>query len=196
MLPVSSGLEGERIRLRPLELSDAGIVRGWVSDPEMMRYLGGAPYQLSLPAEEEFLRAAEPIDWDNGVLLAVEATDLGDEPRLIGTVALRNPHTESRRGEIGILIGEREHRDRGYGADVMRTICRFGFEDLDLHRIELTTAEYNVRARRCYEQVGFTVEGRMREHRYVAGRYYDTLVMGLLRLDFEARESERQQAAG
>ena len=42
MLPVGSGLEGERIRLRPLELADADTVRGWVNDPEVMRCLGVA----------------------------------------------------------------------------------------------------------------------------------------------------------
>ncbi len=191
MLPVGSGLEGERVRLRPRELSDAEQMRGWVNDPEVMRYLGNAPYQYSLPAEEEYLSGLTPIDWDNGVQLAVEATDLGDGPQLIGTVALRNLDPESRRGEVAIAIGEREYWDRGYGSDVMRTICRFGFEDLDLHRIELKVASYNVRAQRCYEKVGFTVEGRMREHRYVAGRYHDTLIMGLLRRDFEALEAER-----
>ena len=171
-------------------------MRGWVNDPEIVRYLGRTPYQSSLPAEEEYLRGLEPIDWDNGVQLAVEAMDLGDEPQLIGTVALRDLHPESRRGEIGIMIGEREYWDRGYGTDVVRTICRLGFEDLDLHRIDLTTAAHNPRARRVYEKVGFAVEGRKREHRYVAGRYHDTLVMGLLRRDFEARERERRQTAG
>ena len=60
MLPVGSGLEGERIRLRPLELADADTVRGWVNDPEVMRCLGVAAYQHSLPAEEEYLRGLEP----------------------------------------------------------------------------------------------------------------------------------------
>ncbi len=187
----SGGLEGERVRLRPLELSDAERFRVWFSDPEFFHYLAGAAYQLSLAAEEEFIRARQTNDWEHGVALAIEAMDVADAPVLIGSLELRDLHPESRHGEIGILIGEREYWDRGYGADVMRTICRFGFEELDLHRIELTVAAYNPRAQRCYEKVGFVVEGRKREHRYVNGRYYDTLVMGLLRSEFEAREAER-----
>ena len=42
------------------------------------------------------------------------------------------------------------------GEDAMRPICRYGFLDLDLHRLELTVAAFNVRAVRCYEKVGFT----------------------------------------
>jgi RimJ/RimL family protein N-acetyltransferase len=191
MLPVGSGLEGERIRLRPLELADAERMQGWINDPEIRRYIGGIDYQYSLPAEEDYIRGMQQNDWEHGLHFAIETTDTG-EPGHIGSVDLRNLHAEARSGEIGIMIGAREYWDRGYGTDVVRTICRFGFEDLDLHRIELTVAAYNPRAQRVYENVGFVVEGRMREHRYIAGRYHDTLVMGLLRRDFEAREAERR----
>jgi RimJ/RimL family protein N-acetyltransferase len=32
-----------------------------------------------------------------------------------------------------------------------------------------------------YRRVGFEVEGRLREHAYVEGRYVDQLLMGVLR---------------
>jgi RimJ/RimL family protein N-acetyltransferase len=48
-----------------------------------------------------------------------------------------------------------------------------------------------VRALRSYEKVRFTIEGRLRDHRYVAGHYYDTLLLGLPRNDFDAREAGR-----
>ena len=50
------GLEGEHVRLRPAELADAERNRAWINDPVVHRYLGGAAYQFSLAAEEEFLR--------------------------------------------------------------------------------------------------------------------------------------------
>ncbi|MSP21498.1 MAG: N-acetyltransferase [Dehalococcoidia bacterium] len=55
----------------------------------------------------------------------------------------------------------------------------------------MTVAAFNPRAIRCYEKVGFTIEGRMRDHRHAAGRYHDTLLMGLLRDEFEGLEEAR-----
>ena len=180
-------LEGERVRLRADEPEDAPAFAAWINDPEIRHLVGGAAYQYSLVAEEEAIRARRVSDWEHGVWFAIEATDGGHgaAPRLIGNLDLRKLDAESRRGEIGMLIGDRAYWDAGYGSDALRTVCRWAFADLDLHRIELTVAAYNPRARCAYEKVGFVVEGRMREHRYIAGRYHDTIVMGLLRSEFE-----------
>jgi len=187
-LPLDSGILGERVRLRPFELADAEALRAWFSNPEMLQFLAIAPYQMSVAAEEEFIRSKATNDWDHGIALGIEALDIGDEPVLIGTVALRLMSLESRLGDLGIAIGDPQYWNRGYGEDVVRTICLYGFEDLDLHRIGLQVASYNARAQRCYEKIGFVVEGRQRESRYVAGRYCDSTVMGLLRSEFEAAE--------
>ncbi|MEX2229708.1 MAG: GNAT family protein [Dehalococcoidia bacterium] len=178
-------LEGERVRLRAVEPEDAPAFAAWINDPEIRHLLGGPAYQYSLVAEEEAIRARRTSDWERGIWFALEATD-GEAPRLIGNMDLRRLNAEARRGEVGMLIGDRAYWNRGYGSDALRTLCRWAFADLDLHRIELSVAEYNPRARRAYEKVGFAIEGRLREHRYIAGRYHDTIVMGLLRRDFEA----------
>lgn len=184
-------LHGERVRLRPFRLEDAPTFQRWINDPEFRRFVGGVPWQASLPVEEAWVRARLENDWEHGFAFAIEPTDVEGAPRLIGSVELRKLEAVERRGEIGIGIGEREFWSRGYGEDAMRTVCSFGFRDLDLHRLELTVAAFNPRAVRCYEKVGFAIEGRLRDHRYVGGRYHDTLLMGLLRADFEAREAAR-----
>ena len=184
-------LHGERVRLRPLRVDDAAVFQPWINDPEIQRLAGGRGWQFSLPAQEDYVRARLVNDWEHGFALAIEPTDLDAAPRLIGNLELRKLEAVERRGEIGIMIGDRAFWSRGYGEDAMRAICRYGFLDLDLHRLELNVAAFNTRALRCYEKVGFTIEGRLRDHRYVAGRHYDTLLMGLLRQEFEDRETAR-----
>ncbi|MBM3140210.1 MAG: GNAT family N-acetyltransferase [Chloroflexi bacterium] len=187
-------LEGERVRLRPAEVTDTPRFLPWINDPEVRHLLGAAAYQYSLAAEEEFIRSRQENSWEAGVFLVIEAMDADDEPRTIGNLEARRLHAESRHAEIGILIGDREYWGRGYGEDAMRTLCRFLFEELDLHRVYLSVLEFNPRARRSYEKVGFVEEGRKREHAFIAGRYYDVIEMGLLRREFEAREAARPAA--
>ena len=180
-------LEGETIRLRAVERSDAARAYAWINDREVTEHLA-VRYPLSFATEEEWVaRAAQ----QNGYGDAVFAIEIADGGEHIGNCGLHNVSPEDRVAELGVMIGAKEHWGRGYGADAVRTLCRFGFEELDLHRIELTTADYNVRAQRYYERVGFVVEARKREHRYKAGRYHDSVIMVLLRSDFEAREAQR-----
>ena len=43
----------------------------------------------------------------------------------------------------------------------------------------------NERAIRAYRACGFVEEGRMREHIWLAGRFVDNVIMGILREDWE-----------
>ncbi len=105
----------------------------------------------------------------------------------IGTVNFHQTLPEDRRASLGIMIGEKEYWSKGYGTDAMRTLLRFGFEEMNLHRIELTVHAGNERALACYRKCGFVEEVRLRQHRYAQGAYHDTLWMGILREEWEAQ---------
>ena len=80
---------------------------------------------------------------------------------------------------MGIWIGRPWWRG-GYGTDAVRTICRFGFDHVNLHRITLFVNADNAHAIRAYEKVGFVHEGNLREAAFAQGERVDLLVMGLL----------------
>lgn len=166
-------LEGELVRLRAHEPEDEPHVYRWINDPEVTEHLS-ARYPYSHAQEREFL--AIPLTYSNVSLTVVTKA----EGRPIGNVSLRGASPETRACGLGIMIGEKDCWDRGYGTDVMRTICRFGFEMMNLHRIELDVFAENTRARRVYEKVGFVVEGTRRQAYYRRGRYTDVVLMGLL----------------
>ncbi|MBK7127272.1 MAG: GNAT family N-acetyltransferase [Dehalococcoidia bacterium] len=88
---------------------------------------------------------------------------------------------ENRTAGLGIAIGEHEFLDGGYGTDTMRTVCRFGLEMMNLHRIELSVFDWNTRAIRVYEKVGFKHEGVARDAMWKANRWHQLVHMGLLR---------------
>ena len=170
-----SPFEGALVRLRAREPEDAGLLHVWFNDPEVTEHLGGERYPISHATEREFLARAT-ASYENASF-AVETLADG---RLIGGVDLRTGDPANRSATLGIAIGDKAYWDGGYGTDTMRTVCRFGFEIMNLHRIQLTTSADNLRARRVYEKVGFCEEGVLRDERFVRGRYVDTIVMGLL----------------
>lgn len=77
--------------------------------------------------------------------------------------------------------------------DIIKNCCAicldFAFEILNLHRIEAEVLESNHPAQ-IYEidYMGFKIEGRRRQAVYKCGRYYDSLVLGLLREEWENQD--------
>ena len=86
---------------------------------------------------------------------------------------------------VSIAIGEAKCRGKGYGYEVMQLVLRFAFDELNLHRIQLTVFSYNERAIALYEKLGFHREGVYREHLQRDGRRYDMYLYGLLRSEWE-----------
>src|SRR2546425_5336945 len=107
-----------------------------------------------------------------------------ETPIVIGMINTNKIEAAHRSTEIDIVIGHPVYRERGYGSDAIREFLRFLFDAVGLHRVWLATYEYNARARRVYEKLGFVQEGIMREADYVDGRWVDSVVYGILEDEF------------
>jgi len=173
---------GERAYLRPIDAEDAPFLQRWVNDPDVNRYLGSY-----LP-----VNGARERDWVDGLykepddVVLLIALKEGDRP--IGCCGLHQKRHDrpARSAELGILIGEKDCQDRGYGGEAMRLLCEYGFNRLNLHRIGLRVYDYNRRAIRCYEKVGSLVEGMLRDGHRADGEWHDVVMMGLLEHEFRA----------
>ncbi len=172
---MNSPFEGRLIRLRAREPEDAPHLHKWFNDPEVTEFLT-MRYPLSMKSEREFIESVTIADYTHAGF-AIET--LADQ-RLIGGVDLLRTSPENRSASLGIAIGDKTCWDGGYGTDTMRTVCRFGFEMMNLHRIQLEVYAPNERARHVYEKVGFVLEGRLRDALFKYGRYRDVFVMSLL----------------
>lgn len=100
---------------------------------------------------------------------------------LIGDIQLAHIDWRNRKAELGYGLSRQEHRGKGYGTDAARTLIRYGFDHLDLVRIQASTLEYNVACQRSLEKCGFTLEGRERQAVYIGGKRWDRLIYGMLR---------------
>lgn len=75
------------------------------------------------------------------------------------------------------------HARRGYTSAAARTLCRFAFEDLGLHRVEAACQPDNDPSRRLLEKVGFTAEGLARKYLKINGEWRDHLLFGMVEGD-------------
>jgi len=79
-----------------------------------------------------------------------------------------------------ILLSGDANRDRGLGTEATRLILGHAFENVGLHRVDLEVYEFNQRARRVYEKVGFVFEGTRRDALHWDGEWIDAHVMSIL----------------
>jgi len=110
---------------------------------------------------------------------------LSDNDKLIGSISIHNIDHLNRNAFIGIFIGEKEYKGKGYGTEAVRLILEYGFKTLNLHNIMLTVHSDNQAAINCYIKAGFREEGRLREWVYKDGQYIDKLYMGILAHEFK-----------
>jgi RimJ/RimL family protein N-acetyltransferase len=171
-------LVGEHVYMRPLDRGDAPAFVTWLNDPELRRFLL-ARRPMTLRAEEEFI---DSLATGERISLGIAMRD-GD--RLIGGAGLREIDEPCRRATFGILIGPPEERGKGYGTEATRLMVGYAFETMNLNRVVLQVTEYNPRGVRVYEKVGFRREGVLRQDTYRDGRYWDTIVMGMLREEWK-----------
>jgi len=179
---MKSPFEGRLIRLRAREPEDEPLLFRWINDPEVTENFV-IRYPMSHAQERAFIDSCAKPGYER----AAFAVETLAEGTLIGGVDLGRTSPENRSASLGIAIGDKSRWDSGYGTDTMITVCRFGFEMMNLHRIELAVYARNARARHVYEKVGFKVEGRLRDGRYKFGEYDDVIVMGLLQRELVTR---------
>jgi RimJ/RimL family protein N-acetyltransferase len=103
---------------------------------------------------------------------------------LLGMVGLHGIAARSDRrtahAELGYWTAP-DARGKGYITEAARAVCRWGFEELELERIDWMAFVGNEGSRRVAEKVGFTVEGTQRRRHVQKGRIVDTWIGSLLR---------------
>ena len=179
----STLLRGSRVRLTALTQDDLPTVAEWHQNAEFLRLLDALP---AYPKTETSL-AQWLDDTDKATdtfLFAIRSLD-SDTP--IGYVELDGILWIHRVSGVSIAIGEAQHWGKGYGSEAMQLVLRFAFDELNLHRVQLTVFSYNERAIALYEKLGFQREGVYREHLQRDGRRYDMYLYGLLRSEWENR---------
>jgi len=182
-------LAGSQVYLRPLEKTDLGEhYLAWLNDPEVTRYLETGVFPTTRQDLEKFFESVTGSRTQ--VILAIMDKKSN---RHIGNVKLGPIDWLHRRAVFGILIGEKKFWGRGIGQEVTRLAVEYAFLRLNLNRVSLGVSVEHKSGVRCYEKIGFRVEGCFRQDLFRNGEYHDRLWMGLLRDEYLASQKGRRK---
>lgn len=149
-------LTGKQVRLRPRTFEDGVDEYRWRTDDELCRLDAAIPLDLTLAA---FLdHYSSELEFPGLTFtLAIDTLD----GLHIGKCSLFNPDFMESCSEIGILIGEKNYWEKGYGNDSIQTFTSYIFATSGIQRIVLRTLDWNCRAQRCFMKCGFAPCGNM-----------------------------------
>ncbi len=171
---------GEHLRLTAVHKEDVPTLARWHNDAGFLRLLNADAAKPQTEADvTKWLEEAQKAP--NGYLFAIREL-LGDA--LLGFIELDSILWNHGVAWLGVGIGDRERWGQGVGSEALRLALNFAFNELNLHRVQLTVFEYNDRAIAVYEKLGFRREGAYREFLSRDGQRYDMLLYGLLQREW------------
>ena len=154
-------LEGKRIILRPLRLSDVPAIVRICNDREVMKYLGGEfKYPTNAAEERKFIRRT----WKkrDGVEPGIALKETGE---IIGGVVLKGLGDENayKVGEIGYWLG-RKYWNRGYAVEAVSLMLDYAFRQLKLRKVFARVYQPNILSVKLLKKLGFKKEAVLKEH--------------------------------
>ena len=172
------------MRLRELRVEDAELCRGWVNDAQTARQIYGGGAMPFTPEEEQQFIAQHGGHRDRENHFAVETPD----GQMIGVCSYSDVNWKDRSAVLGWFIGDEAQRNKGYGTDLIRVLLKICFDELNLHRVSLNAYQYNERALRLYDRLGFVREGALRQAEYAMGRRWDLICFSMLEDEYRRLE--------
>jgi len=107
--------------------------------------------------------------------------------RAIGSICFWNFDPTFHSAEIGYEL----HHDfwsKGVMSEALSAVINYGFNEMDLHRIEGLPIAKNEPSKRLLLKLGFKLEGTFRERIFFRGKYEDQLILGLIRTEWKNRK--------
>ena len=169
---------GDKVLLRAFLNGDEHALLAWANDLALQKM---CYHDLILPKTSEdvfaFMQAQGGVS--RGVYqFAVEAFE---ERRLIGCAGFTSVDSRNQTGEAALYIGDEGDRRKGYGSDVLKTLCRFGFEEINLRKIKARILAGNTASRALFEKAGFHQEGLEEQEVYREGKWHDVALYARFR---------------
>jgi len=108
------------------------------------------------------------------------------DEHFIGVVEIKNINRFSDDAQIGYWLAE-DWQGKGIMTDCVRALTTHCFNELNLHRVSISIADANKKSRAVPERLSFVHEGTLRECMRYYGVYYDEIIYGVLKSDWNKK---------
>lgn len=173
-------IETSRLRLRKITASHYTYVFENFNETEVKMFFGSSSHQDYLMEKRRNEGGLETFNRSFVVWHIIEK----NSGTVIGWCGYHTWYLDHDRAELGYGLFEEKHKRKGIMSETLRAVLAYGFEEMNLTRIEAFTATDNIASIGVVEKFGFQYEGRLRQHYKVNGHAHDSNVYSLLRSEY------------
>jgi RimJ/RimL family protein N-acetyltransferase len=168
-------LEDDLIYLRKLEASDLDRTWEWIHDPDIYNAIG-IYVPVSTTSQKLWFDKLDKSHSDIVFAICLKKDDIH-----IGNVSLGLIDYRHRNARVSIFVADIEQRGVSIGTRAMKLLIHYAFDFLNLHRLYCKTTAGNERILSFYKKLGFQIEGQLRQHEYLEGKYVDKVMLGIIK---------------
>ncbi len=176
-------IETERLILRRFEYTDdEAMLKYWVADEKIQSLYSEPVYSTKDEVKgllDKYIGSYEKKDYYRWAV--VEKTT----GECIGQIAYFLVDNKNNFAEIEYCIGS-DFQCKGYATEATKSVIAYGFNMMNLHKVQICTKTINTPSKRVIEKCGFVYEGILRDYFYMNGEYVGRLYFSMLRNEFEA----------
>ncbi|WP_042220839.1 GNAT family N-acetyltransferase [Oceanobacillus manasiensis] len=173
-------LETERLLLRKVTLNDMEDIYSYGSNQEVSKYVTWETHRTlsDTKAYVDFVLSR----YENKSI-APWGIEYKENGKFIGTIDFVTWQTRHRAAEIGYVISS-DYWGKGNATEAANEVIKFGFQNMDLVRIQAKCFNENVGSARVMEKTGMTYEGTLRKGMVVKGEHQDLKMYSILKEEF------------
>lgn len=171
--------ETKRIKLRKMIESDIVLYNQWSNDTDVTQNTYPNLDCFTLDDTKKFYEKVS-----QSKTFIIESLE---ENQAIGITSFIGHDEFNHHAEFIIDIGDKKSWGKGYGKEAVLLMLKYGFEELNFHRLQLRVFSFNERAINLYKTLGFLEEGRSREALFRFGKWHDVVMMGMLQNEYFAQ---------
>ena len=176
-------IETEKLILRRFEHSDdEAMLKYWVADEKIQSLYSEPVYSTKEAVRDlldKYIGSYERNDYYRWAIIEKKSSEC------IGQIAYFLVDNKNHFAEIEYCIGS-DFQCKGFATEATRAIISYGFNKINLHKVQICTKTINKPSKRVIEKCGFTYEGMLRDYFYMDGKYVGRLYFSMLREEFES----------
>lgn len=173
-------LETSRLKLRAIHSGDLDNLFEILCDPDVAKFDYFRPVKTKEDALKFIKRYQDELDDQEEITWGIIHKETNE---LIGTCCLGDFDNGARRTEIGYDIKQKEW-GKGYATEAVKAVVAYGFNSMNLNRIEAQITPGNDGSVRVLEKLGFVREGLLRERDLMKGELVDGIMMSILHREY------------
>lgn len=175
-------IETERLILRRFAYTDDdAMLKNFIADEKVQSMYSEPVYTTKEAVKgllDKYIGSYEKEDYYRWAVIEKASGEC------IGLIAYFLVDSKNHFAEIEYCIGA-AFQCRGYATEATKAVIRYGFERMNLHKVQICTKTINQPSRRVIEKCGFTYEGTLRDYFYMDGEYVGRHYFSILRSEYE-----------